>query len=62
MRQLATGSADRCVLVWSFGAQLRAFRYIGHKDEVTSVAFSPSGHILASSSKDTTVRVWIPNA
>lgn len=30
----------------------------GHKDSVTSVAFSPSGTLIASSSCDRTVRVW----
>jgi WD40 repeat protein len=30
----------------------------GHEDYVTSVAFSPDGHSLASGSKDYTVRVW----
>ena len=30
----------------------------GHENYVTSVAFSPDGHSLASGSKDNTVRVW----
>src|SRR5947208_406173 len=30
----------------------------GHKETVYNVAFSPNGQLLASSSNDTTVKVW----
>jgi WD40 repeat protein len=33
----------------------------GHTDNVLALAFSPDGKTLASSSKDRTVRFWVPN-
>ena len=58
MRQLVSGGLDACVMVWNFKLQLRAFRFVGHKDAVLSVACAPSGNLVASGSKDRTVRLW----
>jgi hypothetical protein len=46
------------VYLWEVatGISLRAFE--GHKNSVTSVAFSPDGTTLASSSADGSIRLW----
>ena len=40
MKQLVSASDDAAVMVWHFRPTLRAFRFIGHKAAVLSVAVS----------------------
>uniref|UniRef100_A0A3Q3BZB0 POC1 centriolar protein homolog A n=1 Tax=Haplochromis burtoni TaxID=8153 RepID=A0A3Q3BZB0_HAPBU len=51
----STGSMDSCVMIWNMKPQMRAYRFDGHKDAVLSVHFSPSGHLVASASRDKTL-------
>lgn len=38
------------------GKLIRTF--VGHKDQVTALAFARTGHLLVSGSRDTTIRFW----
>lgn len=58
---IATASWDTFLMLWNLKPQARAFRYVSHKDIVTSVQFSPVGNLLASASRDRTIRLWIPD-
>jgi WD40 repeat protein len=56
--RLASGGVDGSVRVWDVerGQELLTLR--GHTSFVTSLAFTPNGHQLVSSSDDGLVRVW----
>ncbi len=56
--QLASGSDDETVRLWSIKDLKLLHMFQGHTDSVNSVSFSPDGSQLASGSEDKTVRLW----
>ena len=55
---MVTGGDDGTVKLWETitGQELVAFK--AHSNAVVAVAFSPDGKILATGSRDTTVKLW----
>ena len=54
---LATTNYGRVARLWDLsGNLLREFR--GHEGDLTAIAFSPDGELLATGSQDNTVKIW----
>lgn len=54
----ASCSSDKAIHVCELGNASPTHTFLGHKDEVNTVKWDPSGSILASCSDDTTVKLW----
>lgn len=48
-------------MVWNIKPQTRAYKFVGHTDQIFSVCFSSSGELIVTGSRDKTVRLWVPN-
>lgn len=58
MKQIISSSLDNNVFAWNFTPQSKPQKFIGHKSSVLSVAINPTGVLIASGSKDMTIRLW----
>ena len=61
--RLASASYDRTIGLWNTAQLIQqqvllVARLHGHEDQVQTVAFHPSGTMLASGSKDQIIRLW----
>jgi WD40 repeat protein len=55
---MAIGSEDRKIIIFDLISKKVSIELDGHMDAVNSLAFSPNGQILASGSRDDTVKLW----
>ena len=53
---------DGVVLATSLKANSRANKFLGHKGPVYDVSINPNNTLIASASRDCTIRVWNNNA
>ncbi|KAJ7091064.1 WD40-repeat-containing domain protein [Mycena epipterygia] len=52
------GSSENTVHIWDVSTGEQLYKLEGHKNDVTSVSFSPDGLRAMSGSHDNTVRIW----
>jgi WD40 repeat protein len=59
--QFATACADFGIYVWDVGMEKAPVRLRGHRGVPSFVAWHPGGDLLASASRDFSVRLWDPD-
>jgi WD40 repeat protein len=57
-RYLASGDADKYVIIWDLETLTSVTRLKPHTRYVTHVSFSPDGSLFATCSNDKSIKVW----
>ena len=52
---------DGVLYVWSLRPNKKTYKFMGHKGPINDVCFNSDGSLIASASKDETVKVWSNN-
>jgi transcription initiation factor TFIID subunit 5 len=60
-RFLATGGADKQVMLWDIAQGTLVAEMKGHTDSIYTLAFSRDGNVLASGGADCCVKIWDVN-
>lgn len=55
--KLASSSTDKSVNLWNTEDRIRCYKFTGHSDAVNGVAWSHNGQLMATASKDRTIKV-----
>ncbi len=55
---VTAGSYDRIVKVWDLASARTITSFTAHQLEINSVQYSPNGRYIATSSEDSTIKVW----
>lgn len=58
--KLASSSIDQNVMVWDYSKLPNGIKFKAHQDAVYSLAWSPKNNLIASASKDRTVKIFEP--
>jgi centriolar protein POC1 len=62
LKQVISSSNDGLILAWGLRPNARPNKFQGHTGAVTDVAINDRGTLIASCSRDHTVRIWENNA
>ena len=57
-KQIASGSSDKSVKVWSVITNLCLYTLEGHSKTITNISYIPDMKQLISCSSDDTIRIW----